>query len=66
MKMVARSLLLNIEDILLCIVWGFLTANDVRDLIRIDRIRNAEKYRQILIHHPILSGKRLIGNGFIF
>ena len=27
---------------------------------------NAEKYRQVLIHHAIPTGKRLIGNGFIF
>ena len=27
---------------------------------------NAAKYKQILIHHTIPSGKRLIGNKFIF
>ena len=27
---------------------------------------NAEKYRQVLIHHAFPSGKSLIGNGFIF
>ena len=47
-------------------VWGCLTANGVGDLAGIDGIMNAEKYRQILIHHAIPSGKRLIDNGFIF
>ena len=27
---------------------------------------NAEKYRQILVHHAIPSGKHQISNGFIF
>ena len=35
-------------------VWGCLTANGVGDLVKIDGIMNTEKYRQILIHHPIL------------
>ena len=47
-------------------VWGCLSANGVGDLVRIDGIMNAEKYKQILIHHGIPSGKRLIGNKFIF
>ena len=47
-------------------VWGCLIANAVGDLVRIDEIMNADKYRQILIHHAIPSGKCLIGNGFIF
>ena len=38
----------------------------IDDLVRIDGIINAKKYRQILIHHAIPSGKRLIGNGFVF
>ena len=32
-------------------IWGFLTANGVGDLVRIYRIINAEKYRQILTRH---------------
>ena len=47
-------------------VWGCLTANGKGDLVRINEIMNAEKYRQILINHAILSSQRLIGNGFIF
>ena len=47
-------------------VWGCLTGNGVSDLVRIDEIENADKYRQILIHHAIPCGKRLIGNVFIF
>ena len=47
-------------------VWGCISANGVGDLVRVDGIMNAAKYKQILIHHAILSGKRLIGNKFIF
>ena len=43
-----------------------LTTNCMGDLVRVDRIMNAEKYRHILIHYAILSGKRLIRNSFIF
>ena len=46
--------------------WGCFTANGEGDLARIDGIMNAEKHRQILIHHAIPSGECLIGNGFIF
>ena len=35
-------------------------------ITRIDGIMEAEKYRQVLIHHALLSGKCLIGNGFNF
>ena len=47
-------------------VWVRLTANGVGDLVRIDGIKNAEKYWQILIRHAFPSGQRLIGNSFIF
>ena len=47
-------------------VWGCISANGVGDLVKIEGIMNAEKYRQLLIHHAVPSGKRLIGNGFIF
>ena len=47
-------------------VWWCLTANGVGDLVRIDEIINAKKYRKILIHHLINSVNCLIGNGFIF
>ena len=47
-------------------VWGCISANGVGDLIKIDGIMKAPKYKQILIHHAIPSGKRLIGNNFIF
>ena len=45
---------------------GCISVSGVGDIVRIDGIMNAEKYRQVLIHHAILSGKRLIGNGFTF
>jgi len=34
-------------------------------LVRINGLLNAEKYRQILIHHEISSGRHLIGPIFI-
>ena len=45
--------------------WGCISASGVEDIVHIDGILNAENYRQILIHHVIPSGKRLIGNCFI-
>ena len=48
------------------LVWECLTANGVSDFVRINGIKSAEKYRQILIHYAIPSSKRLIGYGFIF
>ena len=47
-------------------LWMCLNANSVDDLVNIDEIMNAEKYRPILIYRAIPSGKRLIGNGPIF
>ena len=47
-------------------VWGCISAGGVGDLVRIDGIMNAEKYRQILIHHAIPSGRRLIDPRFTF
>ncbi|MBN3274473.1 TCB2 transposase, partial [Polyodon spathula] len=46
-------------------VWGCISANGVGDLVRINGLLNAEKYRQILIHHAIPSGRHLIGPKFI-
>ena len=42
-------------------VWGCISASGVGDLVRINGVLNAEKYRQILIHHAIPSGSRMIG-----
>ena len=47
-------------------VWVCITANVMGDSVRIVGKINAEKYRQILIHHAIPSGKHLVGNSFIF
>ncbi len=46
-------------------VWGCISANGVGDLIRINSVLNAAKYREILTHHAIPSGRRLIGSKFI-
>ena len=48
------------------LVWGCLSADGVGDLVRIHGTIDAEKYRQILIHHAVPSGTRLIGPKFIF
>ena len=48
------------------LVWGCISASGFGDIVQIDGIMNAEKYRQFLIHNDIPSGKWLIGNGFIF
>ena len=38
-----------------------MSACDVGDIVQIDGITNAAKYRQVLIHYAIPSGKCLIG-----
>ena len=48
------------------LVWGCIYASGVGDIVRIDGIMNAGKYRQVLIHHAIPSGKRPVANCFIF
>ena len=45
-------------------VWGCLSSSGVGDLVKINGIMTAEEYKQILIHHAIPSGIRLIGRGF--
>lgn len=33
------------------VVWGFISTSDAMNLVKIDRITNAEKHGQILSHH---------------
>ena len=47
-------------------VWGCIPAGGVGNLFKIDGIMNAEKHRQILIHHAVPPGRRLVGLNFIF
>ena len=47
-------------------VWGCISAEGAGDLVRVDGIMTAERYKQILIHHAVPSGRRLIGENFIF
>ena len=47
-------------------VWGCISAEGVGDLVRVDGIMTAQRYKQILIHHAVPSGRRLIGENFIF
>lgn len=42
-------------------VWSRISANSVGDLLRINGVLNAEKYRQMLIHGVIPSGRHIIG-----
>ena len=42
------------------LVWSCISARGVGDLFKIDDIMNAEKYRQILIHHAVPSGRQLV------
>lgn len=37
-----------------------------RDIFKIDGIRNQHKHRQILIHHGIHNGFRIVGKKFYF
>ena len=46
-------------------VWGCISAVGIGDSVRIEGTMNADKYKQILIHHGILSGRRLISNNFV-
>ena len=47
-------------------IWDCISASCAGHIVRINGIRSAENHRQTLIHHAIPSGKRLIGNCFIF
>lgn len=46
-------------------VWGCISANGVGDLVRVNGIMDADKYKQILQHHAIPCGTKLIGRGFL-
>lgn len=47
-------------------IWGCFSSKGVGAFIRIRGILVKEKYRQILIHHAVPSGNRLLGKGFTF
>ena len=49
-----------------CIGGLYGAAEGVGDLVRVDGIMTAQRYKQILIHHAVPSGRRLIGENFIF
>ena len=46
-------------------VWGSITYSGVGSLYRITDILTAAKYKQILIHHAVPTGRTLIGNNFV-
>jgi len=47
-------------------VWGGICTRGTTPLKLINGIMKAEDYRQILIHHAIPGGKKLLGDGFVF
>ena len=47
-------------------VWACFAAGDVGSFIRVHCILVNEKYKQILIHHAVPSGNRIVGRGFFF
>ncbi len=47
-------------------VWACFAAGGVGSFIRVRGILLKESYKQILIHHAVPSGKRILGRGFIF
>lgn len=47
-------------------VWGCFSYDGVGSLTKIDGILKKESYHQILQHHAIPSGTKLIGRGFMF
>lgn len=47
-------------------VWGCMACKGTGTIVRVYGILVKEKYRQILIHHAVPSGKKLLGKGFIF
>ena len=49
------------------LVWSCISPRGIANIVQTDGIMHAEKYRQVLIHHAVPSGKCLIGIlGFIF
>ena len=46
-------------------VWGCLSSSGVGDLIKIEGRLTGERYVDILRHHAVSSGMRLIGHNFI-
>ena len=46
-------------------VWGCLSSSGVGDLIKIEGQLTGERYVDILRHHAVSSGMRLIGHNFI-
>ncbi len=47
-------------------VWGCFAAGGVGAFIQVKGILVKEKYKQILIHHAVPSGTRLLGCGILF
>lgn len=47
-------------------VWGCFSLAGTGDLVKIDGIMKKEHYRDILEHHAVRSGLKIIGHNFIF
>ena len=48
------------------LVWGCFSGQGIRDLKRIKGKMNQKMYHQILIHHGVPLGLRLVGQGFVY
>lgn len=46
-------------------VWGSISASAAEDLVRINGVLNAEKYRKILIHYAMSLGRHMIGPKYV-
>ncbi len=46
--------------------WGCFCDDGVGAVVHVKGILVKEKYKQILIHHAVPSGRRLLGHGFLF
>lgn len=47
-------------------IWGCLGGGKVSDIVKIDGIMLKEVYLDLLKNHVLISGKCLIGEGFVF
>ena len=47
-------------------VWGSISGTGLGSLVKIDGIMDKKVYHNILVRHAVPSGRRLIGNNFVF
>ena len=54
------------SSIVVVLLWGCFSSHGTGDLARVEKIMKKEQYNQILQQNVVLSGLRIIGNGFFF